>query len=154
MERDLTLHLQNDIVNIRVSAFILKDGKVLMGHTKTNPYYHSIGGRIQFGEDSITAIKREVLEETGYELEVDHLLSIDEIFFTGYDKQKDAKVYEINYSYFMKVPEDFELKNQEEHQELVWVDENTAYPYYPLSFREFIQSKDYSFRHIIDRQDA
>lgn len=33
-------------------------------------HYESCGGKIEFGEDAITAVKREVLEESGYECDV------------------------------------------------------------------------------------
>lgn len=65
----------------RATAIILHDGKVLMARNETSPYYYSIGGGVHHGESAIDAVKREVLEETGVEMEVDRLAFIHENFF-------------------------------------------------------------------------
>ncbi len=36
-------------------------------------YLYSVGGRVKFGETAEQAVIREVFEETGTEMEVDHL---------------------------------------------------------------------------------
>ena len=65
----------------RATAIILHDGKVLMARNETSPCYYSIGGGVHHGESAIDAVKREVLEETGVEMEVDRLAFIHENFF-------------------------------------------------------------------------
>lgn len=44
---------------------------------------YSVGGHIQFGETAEEAVAREVFEETGVKLEIDHLGFIHENFFYG-----------------------------------------------------------------------
>lgn len=47
-------------------AVIVKDGKILLSHETKTGYYMSPGGGIEEGETSEECVKREVLEETGY----------------------------------------------------------------------------------------
>ncbi len=75
--------------NARVSAIILnKDkSKVLLFKVEDGRDYFLLpGGRIEFFEDSLTAIKREVLEELGYNMNF-KLCSIQENFVEK-DNQK------------------------------------------------------------------
>ena len=80
---DLTIPVGDGVVNVRVGAIILKDGRFLMVKNPTAGYCYSVGGRIQFGESAETAILREVEEETGVRLEIDRLGFIHEAFFVG-----------------------------------------------------------------------
>ena len=84
MNKDITLPLEDGIVNLRVGAIIQKDGKILMVGNKERPeYLFSVGGRIKFGETAEDAVKREVFEETGIKMEVLRLGFIHENFFPG-----------------------------------------------------------------------
>ena len=74
MNKDMCVLCDEGVINIRVGAIILKDGKVLMVKNNKDDYYYSIGGRIQFGETARQAIKREVKEELGFEMEIDRFL--------------------------------------------------------------------------------
>ena len=58
------------VLNIRVGAIIIKDGKVLMVGNERADYLYSVGGRIKFGETAEEAIVREVLEETGVHIQI------------------------------------------------------------------------------------
>ena len=50
MSNDLTLPIGNGLVNIRVGAIIMKEGKLLMAGNDREDYLYTVGGRIQFGE--------------------------------------------------------------------------------------------------------
>jgi ADP-ribose pyrophosphatase YjhB (NUDIX family) len=67
----------------RVGAIILDGEQVLMARNSAEPYFYSIGGGVQHGESAVDAVRREVAEETGLELEVDRLAFIHENFFDG-----------------------------------------------------------------------
>ena len=55
---------ENDFTfNYRVAAIIRYQDKLLVEKNSEVDYYGLIGGRCKLGEDSITAIKREILEE-------------------------------------------------------------------------------------------
>ena len=48
--KDICVHLEDGVVNIRVGAIILKDNKALMVKNSHDNFYYSVGGRIRFGE--------------------------------------------------------------------------------------------------------
>ncbi len=62
-----------------VGAIVEKDGKILLVREASESdagKWNQPAGWIDVGENPITAAKREVLEETGYEFEPTHLLGI------------------------------------------------------------------------------
>ena len=74
--------------NARVSAIIYnkEKDKVLIFKMDGNDYYMLPGGRIEMFEDSFTAIKREIYEETGFKLDYE-LSEIQENFVTKDNKK-------------------------------------------------------------------
>ena len=50
MNDNMTVPCGNGLVNLRVGAIILKDGKFLMAGNDRDDYLYSVGGRIRFGE--------------------------------------------------------------------------------------------------------
>lgn len=141
MNDDICARLNEGVVNIRVGAIIMKDGKVLMVKNEKEGWYYSVGGRIKFGEFAKDAVVREAYEETGYELEVDRLGFVHEIYFYGTMKD-DVKrtIYEQSFYFYMKVPEDFEpLYDKADlagSEHLEWVDLDTEEQIYPEFFRK------------------
>ena len=69
--------------NIRVSAIIYNKDKtkILIFNMEGNDYYMLPGGRIEMFEDSLSAIKREIKEETNFDLNY-NLIQIQENFVT------------------------------------------------------------------------
>jgi 8-oxo-dGTP diphosphatase len=65
---------------VRVAALLVVDGRVLLvRHRKSNHTYHLLpGGGVEHGESLITALLREVREETGLEITVDRPLFISD----------------------------------------------------------------------------
>jgi len=73
-KKDMTVPCGDGMINIRVGAIIMKDGKILMvGNANRPEYLYTVGGRIQFGETAEEAVIREVYEETGVRMEVERL---------------------------------------------------------------------------------
>ena len=68
---DLTYKIDNHSFHARVSAIIYNQdkSKVLLSKVDGRDYYLLPGGKLRFHEDSLTAIKREIREEIGYDLE-------------------------------------------------------------------------------------
>ena len=94
MNIDMTVPCDKGLINIRVGAIILKDGKFLMVGNNIRPeYLYSVGGRIKFGETAEEAVIREVYEETG--LTVHSLKCNGEVLFINNDYQEMMYVYEI-----------------------------------------------------------
>lgn len=105
---DMTAPCGDGLINLRVGAVILKDGKFLMAGNTFNDYLYSIGGRIRFGETAEEAVVREVFEETGARMAVDRLGFVNENYFMGDVPGTFGKlIYEVSFYFYMKVPEDF-----------------------------------------------
>ena len=78
---NLDYKLDNNRFNARVSVIIYNKDKtkILLFKMKDRNFYMLPGGRIKINEDSISAVKREILEELGFNLEFT-LCSIQENF--------------------------------------------------------------------------
>ena len=72
---------ENKWFRYRAAAIIIEEDCVLFAGNEIDDYYYSIGGGVHMGETSEQAVKREVLEETGVEYEIDRLAVIHENFF-------------------------------------------------------------------------
>ena len=156
MSQDLTLPCEDGLVNLRVGAIILKDGKFLMvGNRRQSRYLYSVGGRIQFGETAEEAVKREVLEELGVPMEVDRMAFVHENFFTADVPGVEGKlVYEVSFFFYMKVPEDFapvcgSLTQDGQEEFLQWVSPEDTLTYYPEFFRTQLQNPTPGIKHIL-----
>ena len=80
-DMDINFKAEGYTFNFRVAAIIRSGNKILLEKNKQVNYYGLIGGRCKIGEDSISAIKREILEETGEETEYVRSIGILENFF-------------------------------------------------------------------------
>ena len=141
MNKDMTVQCDDGIINIRVGAIIMKNGKILMVGNNRAKYLYSVGGRVKFGETSEEAVMREVFEETGVKLEVDRLGFIHENYFYGDGATNLGKlIYEIAYFYYMKVPDDFNPEcmssTEDDSKEFLrWITPDEQVKYYPEFFR-------------------
>lgn len=155
MAQDITLPVADGYTNVRVGAIIIKNEKLLMVGSKDFDYYYSVGGRIQFGESAEQAIRREVMEETGRELEIDRLGFIHENFFLGDSTDKWGKpIYEIAFYFYMKTPEDFapscsSLDAEGRGEHLEWISPDTEKTIYPAFFRTELDRTCPGVRHIV-----
>ena len=147
MGADMTVPCENGLINIRVGAIIMRDGKFLMAGNNIRPeYLYSVGGRVKFGETAEEAVVREVFEETGVRMEVDRLGFINENYFYGDAESNLGKlIYEISFFYYMKVPENFEpesctFKEGDQEEFLKWIAPNDPIKYYPEFFRSELQN--------------
>ena len=138
--KDMCVPCNSGILNIRVGAIIMKDGRILMVGNERSDYLYSVGGRIKFGETAEEAIRREVLEETGVKMETDRLGFVHENYFYGDAPSNLGKlIYEISFYFYMKVPsnfapvsESFTEDNSKEH--LKWVSLDDDVKMYPGFF--------------------
>lgn len=141
MGSDMTVQCDDGLINIRVGAIIMQNGKVLMVGNERNDYFYSVGGRIKFGETAEEAVVREVLEETGVSMEIDRLGFVHENYFVGDDPSNLGKlIYEISFYFYMKVPDNFSPVSAsftEDHSKeyLKWVSPDEKQTIYPTFFR-------------------
>ena len=75
--------IQKDSLVLRpaVYAIVVYDGKVLLMKMRHTGKYHPPGGGISVGERVEDALKREIREETGIEVEVGRFARFEELFF-------------------------------------------------------------------------
>ncbi len=156
MHKDMTVPCEDGILNIRVGAIILRDGKFLMvGNRKRPEYLYSVGGRLKFGETSEQAVVREVYEETGVHMEIDRLGFVLENYFYGDGESNLGKViYEISFFFYMKVPEDFIVENghltdQGEDEYLRWIEPDEPVRYFPQFFRTELKHPTDAVKHFV-----
>ena len=155
MNKDMCVACDNGILNIRVGAIIMKDGKILMVGNERANYLYSVGGRIKFGETAEVAIVREVFEETGVKMEIDRLGFVYENYFYGDAPSNLGKlIYEISFFFYMKVPSDFAPisesfteDNSKEH--LKWVSLDEDIKMYPEFFRKELKNPTDTVKHFI-----
>jgi len=83
MDHDCSFDEDGRWFRYRAAAIILHAGKVLMARNEAEPYFYSIGGGVQHMETAEAAVRREVREEIGVDLQVDRLAFIHENFFDG-----------------------------------------------------------------------
>ena len=86
----------------RACAIIIEDNEVLFAKNALDDYYYSIGGAVEVGETLEDAVKREVLEETGEDYEIDRLAFFHENFFNGSGTLKGFECHEIAFYFLMK----------------------------------------------------
>ena len=139
--------------NARASAIILNENKskiLLFKVEDGRDYFLLPGGRIEHYEDGITAIKREIKEELGYDLEYE-LFAIQENFVI---KDK-VKITQYNFCYKaiydgLINDEKFVCKDND-NQYFYWVDIDRLpeYKVYPKSVYELVKTNE--LKHIIER---
>ena len=141
MTPDMCVPCGDGLLNIRVGALIVKNGKILMVQS-SHDYLYSVGGRIKMGETAEEAIVREVFEETGVKMKIKRLIAVHENYFYGDIPTNQGKlIYEISFYYEMDVPEDFEpmcdsINEAGVKEHLHWVSPDTPMTIYPEFFRK------------------
>ena len=106
---DVSLMIQDFKFNYRVATVIRNGDKILLHKSINDDFYAIPGGRIKIGEDSTSAIKREILEEIGVNIKVNKMIGLVENFFE-YDGKKCHEVMIVFSSSF---DEDSKIYNQD-----------------------------------------
>jgi len=150
---DMCVPCGEGLLNVRVGAIIIKDGKALMVKSKFGDYCYSVGGRIRFGETAEQAVVREVYEETGAVMTVDRLGCVNEVYFIN-DNPKDfgKTVYELAFYFYMNTSEDFQPKTDhiaDGVEKLVWVAPDDPGTLYPDFMREAILDPKPGVVHVV-----
>lgn len=72
---------ENNCFQYRVGAIIIHNNKLLLATNSNVDFYFTVGGRVQFGESSVEALKREIFEEIKINLDIEGLAFISENFY-------------------------------------------------------------------------
>lgn len=149
---DLEYKVGNDSFNARVSAIIYNKDKtkVLLFKIDDRDFYLLPGGKIKFNEDSLSAIKREIKEETGFDLEY-KLYRIEENFL-----ERDNENI-MQYCFCYKAIYEQEINETEfkcldcEGQNFYWIDINNLdnIKVFPKINFEYINSND--INHVVNK---
>lgn len=141
--------------NARASAIILnkKKDKILLFKVEDGRDYFLLpGGRIELYEDSLTAIKREVMEELGYDIDF-ILCSIQENFVI----KENVKIMQYSFCYKGiykgSINTDRFVCKDNNNQYFYWVDieQLNNYKVYPESTIKLIKSE--KLEHIIEKME-
>ncbi len=100
-------------------AVILNDDHVLLARQKGMSHTFLPGGHINIGESAVTALKREIDEELGLELDVEGYLGAVE----ASSENDGAEQFEINHIFKASINgacSSSPLKSQEDHLEFLW----------------------------------
>ena len=143
----------------RVNGIIINNNKVLTLKMKNNISYCLPGGHVELGEDSKTAILREMLEEIDTTVSIDKELAIVENFYLD---KKGFQTHEISI-YFIVIPNDFDKiplqnytriendKGEIKNHNFEWLDISTLknFDFRPEFIKEKLINQNYNFEHLI-----
>lgn len=157
MNQDMCVPCDGGMINIRVGAIILKGKQFLMVRNDQSNYFYSVGGRIKFGETAEEAVIREVQEETGIRMKIDHLGFVQENYFIGDIPSRLGKVYyELSFFFYMDTPENFEpvcrsfTENGNQKEYLEWVSPDDPRTIFPDFFRTELNILDRNVKHMVN----
>ena len=152
----------NTRFKFRVNGVLIVDGKILTVEMNNSGNLCCPGGHVTLGEDTISAMKREFLEETGVEIKVNKLLAIIENFFPFGNKQS----HELSFYYLVEpksMPadkqKDFSLIENDNgvlvDMQYRWIklEELNNYNFNPKPLREKLIDKNFDFQHIIFKEN-
>ena len=146
---DLTIDVEDYKLNVRSSGLIIHDNFILTHHNLESDHYALPGGRIEIGEDSVTTVKREFLEETGKEISVKGCAAVVENYFTN----KGQKYHEILFAHVAEFKNEEDRKNicelenieGKDYLKYEWLDINKIdeYELRPYALKEIIKKHTY-----------
>jgi 8-oxo-dGTP pyrophosphatase MutT (NUDIX family) len=70
----------------RVAAVAMRGSHVLLHRSERDDFWSLPGGRCEMGEPSVDAIRREMREELGAEIQVERLLWVGEVFYADHGR--------------------------------------------------------------------
>lgn len=106
-------------------AIIIDKGNILLCSTKSTGKYWFPGGGVDLGEKLEGAVKREVREETGIEIEIEKFLTFKEVFF--YYEPFDEAYQNFSFFYLCKaittdLLADDKVDQEDESEKPRWVE--------------------------------
>jgi 8-oxo-dGTP pyrophosphatase MutT (NUDIX family) len=153
MAADLNFRLDGYRINIRVGAMIWDDGELLICQERGDPHLFLPGGRVQAGETSVQALRRELREELGETFEIkDPLLLIENFFEWGSDHVHEiCMLFEVTWT-GSRVRH--HLENPTEL--LIWVPrrELAGLNIKPSFLRQYLIDPPQSFQHVVHRDKS
>ncbi|WP_064093214.1 NUDIX hydrolase [Rossellomorea aquimaris] len=152
---DIVFKNHKNVFNYRVVAVWLEKNHVLL-HKETEDTHWSLpGGRVAMGEESISSLKREMMEELGVKVNIKNLLLINENFFSlkSLDFHEIGLYYEVTTDtnpIFKKGPF-YGLEGERLVYQWFPVKEITDLELYPQEIKEMILNKPEVTQHLVSK---
>ena len=108
---DISFKTNEGRFNYRVGGLIVQDNKLLIMQDQGQSYYYVPGGRIKMNEKSEDAVKREIREELGIEVNISRMLWVNENFFK--EETLNEQFHEICFFYLLELKDKEALKEDE-----------------------------------------
>jgi 8-oxo-dGTP pyrophosphatase MutT (NUDIX family) len=98
MRQIVSFESEGRTFNFRAAAVIVHEGGALLHRAEVEDFWSLPGGRVEMLEDSRAALRREMLEELGEEMEVGRLIWVGENFFEfqGVDFHEMGMYFEVS----------------------------------------------------------
>lgn len=156
MQYDCGFTKEKNWFRYRAAAIIIENDCVLFVGNEREDYFYSVGGGVHMGETAEDAVRREVLEETGVEYEIDHLAVIHENFFVGSGSLEGYDCHEVAFYFLMKPRGTQELCSDSQTQdglreEMHWIPlkELEKYRAYPTFLKDVLPKLGEGIVHIV-----
>lgn len=157
--KDIEFKNETQKFKYRVNGIIIHHNKILTIKMKNNISYCLPGGHVELGEDTHTAILREMLEEIDTPVSIDKEIAIVENFYTD---KKGLHTHELSF-YYIVSPENFDkisLQNYEKIEndkgeikvhnfEWLEIESLNQYDFRPKFLKEKLMMSNYNLDHII-----
>lgn len=156
---DIEFKIDTKKFKYRVNGIVIYNNKILTLKMKNNISYCLPGGHVELGEDSKTAILREMQEELDTSVSIDKELAIVENFYLD---KKGFQTHEISI-YFIVVPNTFDKiplqnytrtendKGEIKSHNFEWLDisELNNFDFRPDFIKNKLINQNYNFEHLI-----
>lgn len=146
----------------RVSGLLVHEGKLLTVDMNDSGFLCLPGGYVELGEDSETAILREMMEEVKYFVKINKCIAVIENFFIN---KKGIKIHEVAFYYLLDMTNDNKEKIEDyEYIEndngamikhaFKWIElkEIKNVDFKPGILKDKLSNSDFSFSHIIYKE--
>lgn len=162
MSQDLKISSKECNFKFRVNGIIINNNKILTVKINSSNFYCLPGGHVEIGEDSKTAIIREIKEEIKIDVNILNLVSLAENFF---ESENNQKFHELSLYYLLEPKNNINLVDYKTIEHDKDKDKNTIlnFKWYDLNNLEYINfkpsflieklaQKNFDFSHIIFKQ--
>ena len=152
MAQDIRIDNSGGHFKLRVAGILQQNGKILANIINKNDFYCFAGGHVELGETMEHAIKREMEEELGFEVNIDKPAFIVENFYT-----KNSEIWHEMCCYYLvsstKAPNtDWERiefdKGVSKRQQFKWLTKQdiTQVDFKPSVIKDLLVELDQPFR--------
>ena len=108
---DIKINCDEGKFKFRVCGILKVENKYLAVNINQNGFFCLPGGHVELGEDTDTAVLREMKEELGFEINIDRMVCVVQNFF----KTKESKTFhEIGY-YYVVTPKNLSEVNTDDY---------------------------------------